>query len=165
MAARGGIFVSWVLLIGPVFYLPSAAPPQPYQTEYVVPLHPKRTPKLRLSIAAIHEIAVAPAASWAKGLATKKKRRRRASQNHWATSPCDIRISSCRRWGRTWIQGVLLALGLYSGVFTLSAECSPRKSARELFLSWSWRAALGFHVLVTVAMSRPMPFTGIHYLL
>jgi len=51
-------------------------------------------------------------------------------------------------------KGVLLALGLYMALsVAFSAECSTREKNRAgMFLVMGVAAALGFHVLVNVAM-------------
>src|SRR6266446_4339864 len=81
-----------ILLVGAVFYPPvSRHLLKPYQRDRITSfLHPEGMPKAPAINCCNPRSPWVPAASGAKGLAT-------AVRINWATSPCDIRISSCRR--------------------------------------------------------------------
>ena len=80
-----------VLLVGAVFYPPvSRRILKPYQRDRYSLLHPEEDAKARAINCCNRRSPWVPAASGAKDLAT-------AVRINWATSPYDIRISSCRR--------------------------------------------------------------------
>jgi len=96
-------------------------------------------------------------ASGVKGLAT-------AVRINWVTFPSGIRFHHVGVGGRNRdSKGVLLALGLYMALLLRLVQNAQRAKDRAgMFLVMGVAAALGFHVLVNVAMViGAMPVTGI----
>src|SRR6185369_9156059 len=134
------------LLIGSVFYPPvSKHILKPYQRERITSfLHPE-------------EDAIGSGGFWGKGF-------RHGTQNQLGYIPVRYSDFIMSAWAEEQgFKGVLLALGLYMALLLRLVQNAQRAKDRAgMFLVMGVAAALGFHVLVNVAMVIGyMPVTGI----
>jgi rod shape determining protein RodA len=148
-----------VLLIGSVFYPPvSRHILKPYQRERITSfLHPEEGAKGSGYQLLQSEIAVGSGGFWGKGFG-------KGSQNQLGYIPVRYSDFIMSAWAEEQgFKGVLLALGLYMALLLRLVQNAQRAKDRAgMFLVMGVAAALGFHVLVNVAMVIGyMPVTGI----
>jgi rod shape determining protein RodA len=148
-----------LLLIGSVFYPPvSRHILKPYQRERITSfLHPEDDAKGSGYQLLQSEIAVGSGGFWGKGF-------RKGSQNQLGYIPVRYSDFIMSAWAEEQgFKGVLLALGLYMALLLRLVQNAQRAKDRAgMFLVMGVAAALGFHVLVNVAMVIGyMPVTGI----
>jgi rod shape determining protein RodA len=147
------------LLIGSVFYPPvSKHILKPYQRERITSfLHPEEDAKGSGYQLLQSEIAVGSGGFWGKGFG-------KGSQNQLGYIPVRYSDFIMSAWAEEQgFKGVLLALGLYMALLLRLVQNAQRAKDRAgMFLVMGVAAALGFHVLVNVAMVIGyMPVTGI----
>src|ERR1700741_3263542 len=148
-----------VLLIGSVFYPPvSRHILKPYQRERITSfLHPEEDAKGSGYQLLQSEIAVGSGGFWGEGFG-------KGSQNQLGYIPVRYSDFIMSAWAEEQgFKGVLLALGLYMALLLRLVQNAQRAKDRAgMFLVMGVTAALGFHVLVNVAMViGAMPVTGI----
>src|SRR6201993_4027836 len=148
-----------ILLIGSVFYPPvSKHILKPYQRERITSfLHPEEDAKGSGYQLLQSEIAVGFGGFWGKGFG-------KGSQNQLGYIPVRYSDFIMSAWAEEQgFKGVLLALGLYMALLLRLVQNAQRAKDRAgMFLVMGVAAALGFHVLVNVAMVIGyMPVTGI----
>jgi rod shape determining protein RodA len=148
-----------VLLIGSVFYPPvSRHILKPYQRERITSfLHPEDDAKGSGYQLLQSKIAVGSGGFWGKGF-------EHGSQNQLGYIPVRYSDFIMSAWAEEQgFKGVLLALGLYMALLLRLVQNAQRAKDRAgMFLVMGVAAALGFHVLVNVAMViGAMPVTGI----
>jgi rod shape determining protein RodA len=148
-----------ILLIGSVFYAPvSRHILKPYQRERITSfLHPEEDAKGSGYQLLQSEIAVGSGGFWGKGFG-------KGSQNQLGYIPVRYSDFIMSAWAEEQgFKGVLLALGLYMALLLRLVQNAQRAKDRAgMFLVMGVAAALGFHVLVNVAMVIGyMPVTGI----
>jgi rod shape determining protein RodA len=148
-----------ILLIGSVFYAPvSRHILKPYQRERITSfLHPEDDAKGSGYQLLQSEIAVGSGGFWGKGFG-------KGSQNQLGYIPVRYSDFIMSAWAEEQgFKGVLLALGLYMALLLRLVQNAQRAKDRAgMFLVMGVAAALGFHVLVNVAMVIGyMPVTGI----
>jgi rod shape determining protein RodA len=148
-----------VLLVGAVFYPPvSRHILKPYQRERITSfLHPEEDAKGAGYQLLQSKIAVGSGGFWGKGF-------RNGSQNQLGYIPVRYSDFIMSAWAEEQgFKGVLLALGLYMALLLRLVQNAQRAKDRAgMFLVMGVAAALGFHVLVNVAMViGAMPVTGI----
>ena len=148
-----------LLLIGSVFYPPvSRHILKPYQRERITSfLHPEEDAKGSGYQLLQSEIAVGSGGFWGKGFG-------KGSQNQLGYIPVRYSDFIMSAWAEEQgFKGVLLALGLYMALLLRLVQNAQRAKDRAgMFLVMGVAAALGFHVLVNVAMVIGyMPVTGI----
>jgi rod shape determining protein RodA len=148
-----------VLLVGSVFYPPvSKHLLKPYQRERITSfLHPEEDAKGAGYQLLQSKIAVGSGGFWGKGF-------RNGSQNQLGYIPVRYSDFIMSAWAEEQgFKGVLLALGLYMALLLRLVQNAQRAKDRAgMFLVMGVAAALGFHVLVNVAMViGAMPVTGI----
>jgi len=157
---HAGIFtLAGVLLIGAVFYPPvSKHILKPYQRERITSfLHPEEDAKGSGYQLLQSKIAVGSGGFWGKGFGN-------GSQNQLGYIPVRYSDFIMSAWAEEQgFKGVLLALGLYMALLLRLVQNAQRAKDRAgMFLVMGVAAALGFHVLVNVAMViGAMPVTGI----
>jgi rod shape determining protein RodA len=147
------------LLIGSVFYPPvSRHILKPYQRERITSfLHPEEDAKGSGYQLLQSKIAVGSGGFWGKGFGN-------GSQNQLGYIPVRYSDFIMSAWAEEQgFKGVLLALGLYMALLLRLVQNAQRAKDRAgMFLVMGVAAALGFHVLVNVAMViGAMPVTGI----
>jgi len=137
------------LLIGSVFYPPvSRHILKPYQRERITSfLHPEEDAKGSGYQLLQSEIAVGSGGFWGKGFG-------KGSQNQLGYIPVRYSDFIMSAWAEEQgFKGVLLALGLYMALLLRLVQNAQRAKDRAgMFLVMGVAAALGFHVLVNVAM-------------
>lgn len=148
-----------VLLVGAVFYPPvSKHILKPYQRERITSfLHPEEDAKGSGYQLLQSKIAVGSGGFWGKGFGN-------GSQNQLGYIPVRYSDFIMSAWAEEQgFKGVLLALGLYMALLLRLVQNAQRAKDRAgMFLVMGVAAALGFHVLVNVAMViGAMPVTGI----
>jgi rod shape determining protein RodA len=148
-----------ILLVGAVFYPPvSRRILKPYQRERITSfLHPEEDAKGAGYQLLQSKIAVGSGGFWGKGF-------RNGSQNQLGYIPVRYSDFIMSAWAEEQgFKGVLLALGLYMALLLRLVQNAQRAKDRAgMFLVMGVAAALGFHVLVNVAMViGAMPVTGI----
>jgi len=148
-----------VLLIGSVFFPPvSKHILKPYQRERITSfLHPEDDAKGSGYQLLQSKIAVGSGGFWGKGFGN-------GSQNQLGYIPVRYSDFIMSAWAEEQgFKGVLLALGLYMALLLRLVQNAQRAKDRAgMFLVMGVAAALGFHVLVNVAMViGAMPVTGI----
>ena len=148
-----------VLLVGSVFYPPvSRHILKPYQRERITSfLHPEEDAKGSGYQLLQSKIAVGSGGFWGKGFGN-------GSQNQLGYIPVRYSDFIMSAWAEEQgFKGVLLALGLYMALLLRLVQNAQRAKDRAgMFLVMGVAAALGFHVLVNVAMViGAMPVTGI----
>ncbi len=148
-----------VLLVGAVFYPPvSRRILKPYQRERITSfLHPEEDAKGSGYQLLQSKIAVGSGGFWGKGFAN-------GTQNQLGYIPVRYSDFIMSAWAEEQgFKGVLLALGLYMALLLRLVQNAQRAKDRAgMFLVMGVAAALGFHVLVNVAMViGAMPVTGI----
>jgi rod shape determining protein RodA len=148
-----------LLVIGSVFYPPvSKHLLKPYQRERITSfLHPEEDAKGAGYQLLQSKIAVGSGGFWGKGF-------RNGSQNQLGYIPVRYSDFIMSAWAEEQgFKGVLLALGLYMALLLRLVQNAQRAKDRAgMFLVMGVAAALGFHVLVNVAMViGAMPVTGI----
>jgi rod shape determining protein RodA len=148
-----------VLLVGSVFYPPvSKHILKPYQRERITSfLHPEDDAKGSGYQLLQSKIAVGSGGFWGKGFGN-------GSQNQLGYIPVRYSDFIMSAWAEEQgFKGVLLALGLYMALLLRLVQNAQRAKDRAgMFLVMGVAAALGFHVLVNVAMViGAMPVTGI----
>src|SRR6266478_3582717 len=153
------ISIVGVLLIGSIFYPPvSRHILKPYQRERITSfLHPEEDAKGSGYQLLQSEIAVGSGGFWGKGFG-------KGSQNQLGYIPVRYSDFIMSAWAEEQgFKGVLLALGLYMALLLRLVQNAQRAKDRAgMFLVMGVAAALGFHVLVNVAMVIGyMPVTGI----
>jgi len=157
---HAGIFtLAGVLLVGAVFYPPvSKHLLKPYQRERITSfLHPEEDAKGSGYQLLQSKIAVGSGGFWGKGFGN-------GSQNQLGYIPVRYSDFIMAAWAEEQgFKGVLLALGLYMALLLRLVQNAQRAKDRAgMFLVMGVAAALGFHVLVNVAMViGAMPVTGI----
>src|SRR5712671_5693280 len=154
-----GAYLAGILLIGSVFYPPvSRHILKPYQRERITSfLHPEDDAKGSGYQLLQSEIAVGSGGFWGKGFG-------KGSQNQLGYIPVRYSDFIMSAWAEEQgFKGVLLALGLYMALLLRLVQNAQRAKDRAgMFLVMGVAAALGFHVLVNVAMVIGyMPVTGI----
>ena len=131
---------------------------KPYQKERVTSfLHPEGDAKGSGYQVLQSKIAVGSGGFWGKGF-------RKGSQNQLGYIPVRYSDFIMSAWAEEQgFKGVLLALGLYMALLLRLVQNAQRAKDRAgMFLVMGVTAALGFHVLVNVAMViGAMPVTGI----
>jgi len=131
---------------------------KPYQKERVTSfLHPEEDAKGSGYQVLQSKIAVGSGGFWGKGF-------RNGSQNQLGYIPVRYSDFIMSAWAEEQgFKGVLLALGLYMALLLRLVQNAQRAKDRAgMFLVMGVTAALGFHVLVNVAMViGAMPVTGI----
>jgi rod shape determining protein RodA len=147
------------LLIGSVFYPPvSRHILKPYQRERITSfLHPEEDAKGSGYQLLQSKIAVGSGGFWGKGF-------EHGSQNQLGYIPVRYSDFIMSAWAEEQgFKGVLLALGLYMALLLRLVQNAQRAKDRAgMFLVMGVAAALGFHILVNVAMViGAMPVTGI----
>jgi len=147
------------LLVGAVFYPPvSRHILKPYQRERITSfLHPEEDAKGSGYQLLQSKIAVGSGGFWGKGFGN-------GSQNQLGYIPVRYSDFIMSAWAEEQgFKGVLLALGLYMALLLRLVQNAQRAKDRAgMFLVMGVTAALGFHVLVNVAMViGAMPVTGI----
>ena len=147
------------LLVGSVFYPPvSRHILKPYQRERITSfLHPEEDAKGSGYQLLQSKIAVGSGGFWGKGF-------QHGSQNQLGYIPVRYSDFIMSAWAEEQgFKGVLLALGLYMALLLRLVQNAQRAKDRAgMFLVMGVAAALGFHVLVNVAMViGAMPVTGI----
>jgi rod shape determining protein RodA len=153
------ISLAGILVIGSVFYPPvSRHILKPYQRERITSfLHPEDDAKGSGYQLLQSKIAVGSGGFWGKGFGN-------GSQNQLGYIPVRysdfIMAALAEEQG---FKGVLVALGLYMALLLRLVQNAQRAKDRAgMFLVMGVAAALGFHVLVNVAMViGAMPVTGI----
>jgi rod shape determining protein RodA len=148
-----------VLLVGAVFYPPvSRRLLKPYQRDRITSfLHPEDDAKGSGYQLLQSKIAVGSGGFWGKGF-------RNGSQNQLGYIPVRYSDFIMSAWAEEQgFKGVLVALGLYMALLLRLVQNAQRAKDRAgMFLVMGVAAALGFHVLVNVAMViGAMPVTGI----
>lgn len=148
-----------VLLIGSLFYPPvSRHLLKPYQRERITSfLHPEEDAKGSGYQLLQSKIAVGSGGFWGKGFGN-------GTQNQLGYIPVRYSDFIMSAWAEEQgFKGVLLALGLYMALLLRLVQNAQRAKDRAgMFLVMGVAAALGFHVLVNVAMViGAMPVTGI----
>jgi rod shape determining protein RodA len=148
-----------ILLVGAVFYPPvSRRLLKPYQRDRITSfLHPEDDAKGSGYQLLQSKIAVGSGGFWGKGF-------RNGSQNQLGYIPVRYSDFIMSAWAEEQgFKGVLLALGLYMALLLRLVQNAQRAKDRAgMFLVMGVAAALGFHVLVNVAMViGAMPVTGI----
>ena len=148
-----------ILLVGAVFYPPvSKRILKPYQRERITSfLHPEEDAKGHGYQLLQSKIAVGSGGFWGKGFSN-------GSQNQLGYIPVRYSDFIMSAWAEEQgFKGVLLALGLYMALLLRLVQNAQRAKDRAgMFLVMGVAAALGFHVLVNVAMViGAMPVTGI----
>jgi rod shape determining protein RodA len=148
-----------VLLISSVFFPPvSRHILKPYQRERITSfLHPEEDAKGSGYQLLQSKIAVGSGGFWGKGFGN-------GSQNQLGYIPVRYSDFIMSAWAEEQgFKGVLLALGLYMALLLRLVQNAQRAKDRAgMFLVMGVAAALGFHVLVNVAMViGAMPVTGI----
>src|SRR6202030_772288 len=148
-----------ILLIGSVFYPPvSRHILKPYQRDRITSfLHPEDDAKGSGYQLLQSKIAVGSGGFWGKGFG-------HGSQNQLGYIPVRYSDFIMSAWAEEQgFKGVLLALGLYMALLLRLVQNAQRAKDRAgMFLVMGVAAALGFHVLVNVAMViGAMPVTGI----
>jgi len=131
---------------------------KPYQKERVTSfLHPEEDAKGSGYQVLQSKIAVGSGGFWGKGFGN-------GSQNQLGYIPVRYSDFIMSAWAEEQgFKGVLLALGLYMALLLRLVQNAQRAKDRAgMFLVMGVAAALGFHVLVNVAMViGAMPVTGI----
>jgi len=131
---------------------------KPYQKERITSfLHPEDDPKGSGYQLQQSKIAVGSGGFWGKGFGN-------GSQNQLGFVPVRYSDFIMAAWAEEQgFKGVLLALGLYMALLLRLVQNAQRAKDRAgMFLVMGVAAALGFHVLVNVAMViGKMPVTGI----
>jgi len=153
------ISLAGILVLGSVFYPPvSKHILKPYQRERITSfLHPEEDAKGSGYQLLQSKIAVGSGGFWGKGFGN-------GSQNQLGYIPVRysdfIMAALAEEQG---FKGVLVALGLYMALLLRLVQNAQRAKDRAgMFLVMGVAAALGFHVLVNVAMViGAMPVTGI----
>ena len=148
-----------VMLVGAVFYAPvSRRILKPYQRERITSfLHPEEDAKGSGYQLLQSKIAVGSGGFWGKGF-------RHGTQNQLGYIPVRYSDFIMSAWAEEQgFKGVLVALGLYMALLLRLVQNAQRAKDRAgMFLVMGVAAALGFHVLVNVAMViGAMPVTGI----
>ena len=148
-----------ILLVGSVFFPPvSRHILKPYQRERITSfLHPEDDAKGSGYQLLQSKIAVGSGGFWGKGFGN-------GSQNQLGYIPVRYSDFIMSAWAEEQgFKGVLLALGLYMALLLRLVQNAQRAKDRAgMFLVMGVAAALGFHVLVNVAMViGAMPVTGI----
>jgi rod shape determining protein RodA len=148
-----------VLLVGAVFYPPvSRHILKPYQRERITSfLHPEDDAKGSGYQLLQSKIAVGSGGFWGKGFGN-------GTQNQLGYIPVRYSDFIMSAWAEEQgFKGVLIALGLYMALLLRLVQNAQRAKDRAgMFLVMGVAAALGFHVLVNVAMViGAMPVTGI----
>ena len=148
-----------VLLVGAVFYPPvSRRLLKPYQRDRITSfLHPEDDAKGSGYQLLQSKIAVGSGGFWGKGF-------RNGSQNQLGYIPVRYSDFIMSAWAEEQgFKGVLVALGLYMALLLRLVQNAQRAKDRAgMFLVMGVAAALGFHVIVNVAMViGAMPVTGI----
>ncbi|GAC1667161.1 MAG: rod shape-determining protein RodA [Candidatus Acidiferrum sp.] len=148
-----------VLLVGAVFYPPvSRRILKPYQRERITSfLHPEDDAKGSGYQLLQSKIAVGSGGFWGKGFGN-------GTQNQLGYIPVRYSDFIMSAWAEEQgFKGVLIALGLYMALLLRLVQNAQRAKDRAgMFLVMGVAAALGFHVLVNVAMViGAMPVTGI----
>jgi rod shape determining protein RodA len=148
-----------ILLVGAVFYPPvSRRILKPYQRDRITSfLHPEEDAKGSGYQLLQSKIAVGSGGFWGKGFGN-------GSQNQLGYIPVRYSDFIMSAWAEEQgFKGVLLALGLYMALLLRLVQNAQRAKDRAgMFLVMGVAAALGFHVLVNVAMViGAMPVTGI----
>ena len=148
-----------VLLVGSVFFPPvSRHILKPYQRERITSfLHPEEDAKGSGYQLLQSKIAVGSGGFWGKGFGN-------GSQNQLGYIPVRYSDFIMSAWAEEQgFKGVLIALGLYMALLLRLVQNAQRAKDRAgMFLVMGVAAALGFHVLVNVAMViGAMPVTGI----
>ena len=148
-----------VLLVGAVFYPPvSKHILKPYQRERITSfLHPEEDAKGSGYQLLQSKIAVGSGGFWGKGFGN-------GTQNQLGYIPVRYSDFIMSAWAEEQgFKGVLVALGLYMALLLRLVQNAQRAKDRAgMFLVMGVAAALGFHVLVNVAMViGAMPVTGI----
>src|SRR5215467_2519837 len=148
-----------VLVVGAVFYPPvSRHILKPYQRDRITSfLHPEEDAKGSGYQLLQSKIAVGSGGFWGKGFGN-------GSQNQLGYIPVRYSDFIMSAWAEEQgFKGVLLALGLYMALLLRLVQNAQRAKDRAgMFLVMGVAAALGFHVLVNVAMViGAMPVTGI----
>lgn len=148
-----------ILLVGAVFYPPvSRHILKPYQRERITSfLHPEDDAKGSGYQLLQSKIAVGSGGFWGKGFGN-------GSQNQLGYIPVRYSDFIMSAWAEEQgFKGVLIALGLYMALLLRLVQNAQRAKDRAgMFLVMGVAAALGFHVLVNVAMViGAMPVTGI----
>jgi rod shape determining protein RodA len=153
------ISLAGILLVGSVFYSPvSRHILKPYQRDRITSfLHPEDDAKGSGYQLLQSKIAVGSGGFWGKGFGN-------GSQNQLGYIPVRYSDFIMSAWAEEQgFKGVLLALGLYMALLLRLVQNAQRAKDRAgMFLVMGVAAALGFHVLVNVAMViGAMPVTGI----
>jgi rod shape determining protein RodA len=153
------ISLAGLLLVGSVFYPPvSQHILKPYQRERITSfLHPEEDAKGSGYQLLQSKIAVGSGGFWGKGFGN-------GSQNQLGYIPVRYSDFIMSAWAEEQgFKGVILALGLYMALLLRLVQNAQRAKDRAgMFLVMGVAAALGFHVLVNVAMViGAMPVTGI----
>jgi rod shape determining protein RodA len=153
------ITLAGVLLIGCVFFPPvSRHILKPYQRDRITSfLHPENDPKGSGYQLLQSQIAVGSGGFWGKGFGN-------GSQNQLGYIPVRYSDFIMSAWAEEQgFKGVIVALGLYMALLLRLVQNAQRAKDRAgMFLVMGVAAALGFHVLVNVAMViGAMPVTGI----
>ena len=148
-----------ILLVGSVFYPPvSRHFLKPYQRDRITSfLHPEDDAKGSGYQLLQSKIAVGSGGFWGKGFGN-------GTQNQLGYIPVRYSDFIMSAWAEEQgFKGVLLALGLYMALLLRLVQNAQRAKDRAgMFLVMGVAAALGFHVLVNVAMViGAMPVTGI----
>ncbi|HEY2459796.1 MAG TPA: rod shape-determining protein RodA [Candidatus Acidoferrum sp.] len=147
------------MLVGAVFYPPvSRHILKPYQRERITSfLHPEDDAKGSGYQLLQSKIAVGSGGFWGKGFGN-------GTQNQLGYIPVRYSDFIMSAWAEEQgFRGVLFALGLYMALLLRLVQNAQRAKDRAgMFLVMGVAAALGFHVLVNVAMViGAMPVTGI----
>jgi len=153
------ISLAGILLVGSVFYPPvSRHILKPYQRDRITSfLHPEDDAKGSGYQLLQSKIAVGSGGFWGKGF-------KNGTQNQLGYIPVRYSDFIMSAWAEEQgFKGVLLALGLYMALLLRLVQNAQRAKDRAgMFLVMGVAAALGFHVLVNVAMViGAMPVTGI----
>lgn len=153
------IALAGILLVGAVFYPPvSRHILKPYQRDRITSfLHPEDDAKGSGYQLLQSKIAVGSGGFWGKGFGN-------GTQNQLGYIPVRYSDFIMSAWAEEQgFKGVLLALGLYMALLLRLVQNAQRAKDRAgMFLVMGVAAALGFHVLVNVAMViGAMPVTGI----
>jgi rod shape determining protein RodA len=153
------ITLAGVLLVGCVFFPPvSRHILKPYQRDRITSfLHPENDPKGSGYQLLQSQIAVGSGGFWGKGFGN-------GSQNQLGYIPVRYSDFIMSAWAEEQgFKGVIVALGLYMALLLRLVQNAQRAKDRAgMFLVMGVAAALGFHVLVNVAMViGAMPVTGI----
>lgn len=153
------ISLAGALIVGSVFFPPvSRHILKPYQMERITSfLHPEEDAKGSGYQLLQSKIAVGSGGFWGKGFGN-------GSQNQLGYIPVRYSDFIMSAWAEEQgFKGVLIALGLYMALLLRLVQNAQRAKDRAgMFLVMGVAAALGFHVLVNVAMViGAMPVTGI----